>query len=175
MGGTASLTDRTISGNVADSEGGGFYNGRYTTLSETNCTMSGNSASANGGGALNNFYHGKVFLTNTIVAGNTGPGNAPSDITFSLFLGRRTPIRGQYNFIGPGGSGGIHGGGGNIIMTNLAKLDLGPLANNGGPTQTMALLPGSAAIHAGITVTGHTTDQRFSPIDSPPDIGAYQT
>ena len=66
-------------------------------------------------------------------------------------------------------------------MTNLSDLNLGHLADNGGPTETMALLPGSPAIGAGTavdypgTTTPITTDQRGQPIDSPPDIGAYQT
>ena len=67
-------------------------------------------------------------------------------------------------------------------MTSLTDLGLAPLGNNGGPTQTMALLPGSAAIGAGViadypgTTTPITTDQRGDPLDSPePDIGAFQT
>ena len=40
---------------------------------------------------------------------------------------------------------------------------LGPLAGNGGPTQTMALLPGSPAIGAGVAVAGVITDQRGVP------------
>jgi hypothetical protein len=61
--------------------------------------------------------------------------------------------------------------------------DLGPLADNGGPTQTMALMPGSPAIAAGsaaleVDAQGHplTVDQRGHTLDTPvPDIGAFQT
>ena len=62
-------------------------------------------------------------------------------------------------------------------MTSLTDLGLAPLGDYGGPTQTMALLPGSPAIGAGIdSVTGVTTDQRGFPLDSPnPDIGAFQS
>ena len=52
---------------------------------------------------------------------------------------------------------------------------LGPLANNGGPTDTLALLPGSPAINAGGSVGCPATDQRGVP--RPPghcDIGAFQ-
>ena len=57
----------------------------------------------------------------------------------------------------------------------ISDPELGPLANNGGPTQTMALLPGSPAIGAGTAVSGVTTDQRGQPLDTPtPDVGAYQ-
>ncbi len=84
---------------------------------------------------------------------------------------------GTYNLIGPGGSGGISNGtGGNIVLTSLADLGLAPLASNGGPNQTMALRPGSAAIGKGTAVIGVTADQRGFPLDSPnPDIGAFQT
>jgi hypothetical protein len=52
---------------------------------------------------------------------------------------------------------------------------LGPLGYYGGPTQTLALLPGTEAIAAGIPVRGVTTDQRGFPLDTPhPDIGAFQ-
>ena len=50
---------------------------------------------------------------------------------------------------------------------------LGPLAWNGGPTQTMALLPGSPAIGKG-AAAGLSLDQRGFPVNSPPDIGAFQ-
>ena len=54
---------------------------------------------------------------------------------------------------------------------------VGPLAANGGPTQTMALLPGSPAIDAGVAVSGVTTDQRgiTRPQGSSPDIGAFES
>jgi hypothetical protein len=53
---------------------------------------------------------------------------------------------------------------------------LGPLADNGGPTWTEALLPGSPAINAGVTIPGVTTDQRgrYRPQGAGPDIGAYE-
>ena len=58
-------------------------------------------------------------------------------------------MTGSYDLVGTGGSGGILGSGGNIVLTNLAGPGLAPLGNYGGPTQTMALLPGSPAIGAG--------------------------
>ena len=56
---------------------------------------------------------------------------------------------------------------------------MGPLADNGGPTQTMALLPGSPAIDAGsnaLIPSGVTTDQRgYARINNGTvDIGAYE-
>src|SRR5262249_24191269 len=52
---------------------------------------------------------------------------------------------------------------------------LAPLRDYGGPTQTMALLPDSPAIGAGIAIAGITTDQRGVPRGSFVDIGALQS
>jgi hypothetical protein len=61
-------------------------------------------------------------------------------------------------------------------LTNTDPL-LGTLADNGGPTSTMALLPGSPAIDAGAAVAGVTTDQRgiSRPQGAAPDIGAFES
>ena len=48
------------------------------------------------------------------------------------------------------------------------------LANNGGTTQTLALLPTSAAIGTGYSNSGISADQRGISLASPPDIGAFQ-
>ena len=165
--GTANLilTDCTLSGNSASSDGAGLENDGTATL--TDCTISGNSANSDGGGLAN---YDTATLTDTIVAGNTNPSGA-SDI------GGPTNVSGRDNLVGTGGSGGlVNGVDGNIVLTSLTELGLAPLGNYGGPTQTMALLSGSAAIGAGIAVSGVTTDQRGFPLDSPnPDIGAFQT
>ncbi len=67
-------------------------------------------------------------------------------------------------------------------MTSLTGLGLAPLGNFGGPTQTMALLPGSPALGAGViadypgTTTRSPPTSAASPLDTPnPDIGAFQT
>ena len=52
---------------------------------------------------------------------------------------------------------------------------LAPLGSYGGPTQTMALEPGSPALnHATVLVPAITSDQRGFPIVGVPDIGAYE-
>jgi hypothetical protein len=186
--GTLSITDSTISGNSASSWGGGIendgamsvtcstYSGNeadvgggidnyYGTLSITDSTISGNSASL--GGGIDNSH--KASIVDTIVAGNTGSSSAPSDIGGG--------ITGSNNLIGTGGSGGLKNGRhGNIVLKSLTGLGLSPLGDYGGPTQTMALLPNSPAIDAGIALSGVTTDQRgiTRPQGSPPDIGAYE-
>ncbi len=59
---------------------------------------------------------------------------------------------------------------------SFADPKLGPLANNGGPTLTMALLPGSPAIDAGNTSLAPASDQRGfrRPAGLAADIGAYE-
>jgi fibronectin-binding autotransporter adhesin len=112
-------------------------------------------------------------LTDTIVAGNTDSMGGPSDIGGT----QASQVTGSNNLIGTGGSGGITGGSdGNIVLTSLANLGLAPLGDYGGPTETMALLPGSAAIGAGTAAAGVTTDQRGAPrpASGAVDIGAFQ-
>jgi fibronectin-binding autotransporter adhesin len=169
--GSATLTNCTVSGNTGGNSGG---LGNYRTLMLTDCTISGNSAGGgSGGGGLFDPNTGAIAtLTDTIIAGNVNPGGAPDDINgFNA-----TDVTGSYNLIGTGGSGGIVGGtDGNIVLSSLSGLGLAPLGDYGGPTETMALLPGSAAIGMGTAVSGITTDERGFSLDTPPDIGAFQT
>ena len=171
--GSMTLTNCTVSGNSAAGDGGGLEN-----LSQTgglwliDCTISGNDAAGSGGG-LYDSDNGTVTLTDTIIAGNTTAAGDPSDIVTN---GSGT-ITGSFNLIGPGGAAGLSDGvDGNIVLTSLADLGLAPLADNGGSTRTMALLPGSPALGAGTAVAGVTTDQRGEQRPaSLPDIGAFQT
>ena len=161
--GTVTVTNSTLSGNSAE-YGAGIDNSGTVTV--TNSTLAGNSVQDAGGGINNG---GTVTLANTIVAGNTNPSGA-SDLS-------GTSASGSFNLIGTGGAGGLQNGvNGNIVLTSLTGLDLAPLGDYGGPTQTIALLPGSPAAGAGNEAdTGVNTDQRGMPLDNPPDIGAFQT
>ncbi len=172
-GGTVTLTDCTITGNIGyrPSVPSHLDEGQYSsglqnlgTATLIACTITGNND------GIENDGSGQLTLTDTIVADNPVNG-AGVDIGG----GYPSHVTGSYNLIGISGSGGITNGvDGNIVLTSLDDLDLGPLADNGGPTPTQALMPGSAAINAGTAVPGVATDQRGLPLDSPPDIGAYQ-
>src|SRR5262249_22959275 len=160
---TAKLTDSPVSGNTALSSAGLDLIGGTNTL--VACTVSRNT----GTGAASSYVAGIYVLgagttiTDTIVAGNTGPAGA-SD------LGGSGTAAGSNDLIGTGSVTGSHN------QLGITDPELGPLQFNGGPnpTQTMALLPGSKAIGAG-TAVGLTLDQRGLPLDKPnPDIGAYQ-
>jgi Right handed beta helix region len=162
---TTNLTNCTVTGNSANG-GGGLYN--RGTVSVTSCTIIGNSGKAKGGGGLFNLSS-PATLTDTIVARNSAGSTPPTanDIAGGI------SVSGTFNLIGTGGSGGLANGvSGNIV--GVADPGLAQLDFYGGSTQTMALLPGSMAIGAGTTVSGVTTDQRGLPLDSPPDIGAFQ-
>ena len=156
-----SLVDSTISGNSAGGFGGGIY-GRMSGsgLTVINSTISGNSAGAEGGGFL--LFKSNATLTNSIVANNTANYGAEffagtQGFVSSNVVANNTLIEGSYAF---SPSGGTFSGANNIFGQDPR---LGPLTNNGGPTQTLALLPGSPAIDAGDNGTCETTDQRGQP------------
>ena len=118
------------------------------------CTISGNQSGSCGGVAI---AAGSASVGDTIVAGNTGSSANPDCYGAFSSVG--------YKLIGSGiGSTGFNNFG-DQVGTSGSPIDplLGPLQNNGGPTQTMALLPGSPAIDQGVTEAGVTTDQRGQP------------
>jgi hypothetical protein len=166
-GGTLTITNSTLSGNTAGLDGGGIYNGGTLTISSS--TLSGNSAgsvSFAGGGGLYDSGSTPAILEDIIVARNTGPTSSP-DLS--------GPLNSQgHNLIGnsQGGSG--------YATTDLLNVDprLGPLQDNGGPTQTMALLAGSPAIDAGDNTDAPMWDQRGPGfrrvVNGIIDIGAYE-
>lgn len=151
--GGLSSTNCTISGNTATTNGGGIFVAIATTITIHNCTITGNTA--NGGGGLWRDSRGGG-LRNTIVAGNTAPVGPDIRSFFGFSLGN--------NLIGKsGGSVGLTNGiNGDKVGTIASPLDpkLGPLQNNGGPTLTHALLPGSPAIDMGNPIGTPPTDQR---------------
>jgi len=193
--GSLTLINSTLNGNISNDDGGGIYTWRGT-MTLTNSTVSDNHVPADGGGIYNNstattitnstislngaedgggiFYEaGLVTLMNTIVAGNTSSDDGP-DIDGPLTTDS------SYNLIGNGLDviGVADGVNGNQVGTNQNPIDprLGQLQDNGGPTQTMALLDGSPAINAGNDAVAPATDQRgiARPQGAASDIGAYE-
>jgi hypothetical protein len=124
---TLTITNSTFSGNGTNFGAGAILN--EGTLTITNSTLSGNTVfeRVSGGGIENG---GTATLNNTIIANSTG-GDCVGTITATSSLDDDGSC--------------VGGGTGNLTANPL----LGPLANNGGPTQTLALLPGSPAIDAG--------------------------
>lgn len=161
--GTISCSHCTISGNQAAAVGGGIY-AENVIPAFNNCTISRNQARS-GGGICYVIKDSTPFnIRNTIVGNNTASSNRGNDI-----WSKNTNSQG-YNLIQD-----IKDSNMTMVKTDLIGFDplLGPLASNGGPTQTMALNPSSPAVNAGNTDL--PTDQRGSPRnDGSPDIGAYE-
>ncbi len=168
--GTLTLLNSTVAANQAGNAGaGGVKNAGTLTVADS--TISGNGGV---GIATDPAGSQPVTVTNTIVA-----GNAASDIS-----GAVTTVVCDLIGNGDGSSGVSNGVNGSQVGTAAQPLDprLGPLQDNGGPTQTMALLPGSPAIDAGsdaiAQALGLSTDQRgpgFPRILGPAvDLGAFE-
>jgi hypothetical protein len=171
--GSSTIINSTVANNTATYAGGGIYN--FNTATITNSTIAYNSTTGYGCGLYVQDY---TTLNNTIVALNTNNGS-PDDISTGS-----TPFLSSSaynNLIGTAGSSGVTNGvNGNIIGVNP---QLGLLADNGGPTQTVALLAGSPAIDAGnntlaVDAQGNPlgADQRgYARISGTTvDIGAYE-
>ena len=163
INGSASISNSTISGNSAFS-GGGLYavNGTITLI---NNTISGNSASNLGGGIHNQFA--TINIANTIIAnnGNTdyfGSGNDTVNLISPSTDANNIVSKGSFSW---------------ATTKTSSQINLGPLQNNGGPTLTMALQSGSAAIGTGDASISDATpinglDQRGAKRNTS-DIGAY--
>jgi hypothetical protein len=177
-GGTLTLANSTVSENWA-LLGGGIYN-YGGTLTLANSTVSENWALLGGGGGIENY--GPLTLTNSTVSGNGDVGiyirsyGASATATNSLVDGGCTgPITSNgYNIESPGNTCGFDQGTDQVNISTEA-LNLGPLADNGGPTMTHALLPGSVAIDViPADMCDVDEDQRGEPRDSMCDVGAFE-
>ncbi len=169
----ATLTDCTISGN----SGGGIICS-FGTVTLIDSTVSGNVGASGGGvGGIyiaSNYPDGNiggtVVLENSIVSGNTTSGGTASDIAEAPQYA--SLIDDGHNLLGTALEPGVS----TDVFSDAPGL--APLANNGGPTQTMALQPGSPALGAGDPSAPNlpATDQRGEPraTDGKLDIGAYE-
>ena len=172
LGGTAVITNTTIVGNhggdrTDNGDGGGLENNG--SLSLVNDTIAGNECfnGAGCGGAI----IGTATAKNTIVANNVA-GNTTNEAVVSDNCNSPLTSSGPNLENGTECEFGAHGG-----FSNTNPL-LGPLANNGGPTETEALFAGSPAIDNGTNEGCPATDQRGGARPQPPggtcDIGAYE-
>ncbi len=203
--GRATFADSTISGNSAPGSGGGIFSDTNLLRRNTNVvnsTISGNSAQT-GGGVFN--ANGLTTIRSTTITNNTAPegqgaGVSSAGDTFTstvigssiiaannttdvdLFNGGVNSFTSEgYNLIGDGNATGSFNKTGDQIIANNSP-GLGPLANNGGPTRTHALLAGSPALNTipqGTNGCGGlilTTDQRgvSRPQGTACDTGSFE-
>ncbi|MFN2622809.1 MAG: choice-of-anchor Q domain-containing protein, partial [Chthoniobacterales bacterium] len=173
--GVLDITNSTIISNSAGGPGGGVIN--FDIMNITNSTITGNSATGSpssgdnlGGGIYAG--NGTITVKSTIIAGNTANDGGPD-------------VHGAFNSSGFNLIGRKEASTGFTISTDQTgagkapldpKLNPNGLQNNGGPTNTIALLTGSPAIDKGISagLTGAlTTDQRgaaFARVVDDPNI-----
>ena len=174
--GRVTVRGSTISGNTVHGDGGGIANATGVGVTVINSTISGNSAGGNGGGIVNVTDSALTVRENTISgnkAGGDGGGIATANPTVPQVV-TATILAGNHAHAGrPDCAGTLTSGGGNLLGigtgctwlrrghtadllgTAAAPRDplLGPLQDNGGPTHTQALLPGSPALDA---IPAHT-------------------
>ncbi|HWS87865.1 MAG TPA: choice-of-anchor Q domain-containing protein [Pyrinomonadaceae bacterium] len=164
--GALTVTNSTVSGNTANSHGGGV-NGGGGGVSVTSSTVARNTAGVRGGGV--NAAAGAFGLRSTIVASN----NAPAGPDVSGSVGSQ-----NFNLVGNNAGADFDAAQNDKVGTPGAAIDprLGPLQNNGGPTDTHALFHDSPALDAGGDTTALSTDQRGRPrVVNLLDIGAVES
>jgi hypothetical protein len=183
--GNVSIAYSTISGNAASGAAGGIF---ADTLSMFQSTVSGNDAAALGGV----YAHKSAHVYSSTIAKNTSGRNAAG------LLVSAPDLRLESTIVALNKSGGAEydvgasvavtvAGTSNLIMASAGRVTvppdtisadpkLGALADNGGPTQTHALLSGSPAIDHGNNITGSGADQRlFKRVVGPSiDIGSVE-
>lgn len=183
--GSITLRNSTLTGNSTAGEqsfGGGIESmfGNVTLESSTVAKNSTTGSYSTAGGIY--ARSGAVTLTNSILAANTiRSGGYPDVFIYSVFGGtfaaNHSLIGNRQGLTLPLAPVGSPDANGNLIGSATSPIDpmLGPLANNGGGTQTMALLPVSPAIDQGGT-TQLTTDQRGSVrvFGARLDMGAFE-
>jgi hypothetical protein len=159
LGGHTTITNSTISENQA-ADGGGLENRNSLTL--LNDTIAGNEST--GGHGSGGGIDGSATATNTIIADNSDNEGHIDNCSEALTAGGPNLENGKE--CGFAAHGGI----------SEANPLLGPLARNGGPTETQRLLPGSPAIEGGANTECPATDQRgiVRPVGLKCDIGAVE-
>ncbi|MFT7527410.1 MAG: putative outer membrane repeat protein [Arenicella sp.] len=208
---TLSMSNSTVSGNSATSSGGAIFIANYSTLSLSNSTVSGNSARTGGairlaatstlslsnstvsdnsadyyGGISASVGNNTVSLNNNIFSGNRGSVCAEICASNTIFTTAHNLFGDSVNYNSDAFSGftpdttDITATSNGSQPTALSRI-LAPLANNGGGTQTHALVAGSPAIDSGNNALCaaepiNNLDQRGAPrpVGNACDIGAYE-
>jgi len=170
-GATLTITNSTVSW----TDGGGINSGNEgSTLTITNSTLSGGQGDGIDEAIL---IYGTLTVTNSTVVGNIyGEGTVTNSLVDGECAGAMASN--GYNIESPGDTCGFDQTG-DLVNIAEVQLDLGELANNGGPTMTHALGADSVAIdHIPAVDCGVTTDQRGQPRPETGggmcDVGAFE-
>ncbi len=190
---TINITRSTVSGNLSGDVAGGLRSLGNSTVVDS--TFSGNTSTAWHGGGI---FHtdGQLTVTHSTFSGNFAPAGTASGIlvatvgapanmtlTSSVMEGNGGAFAcaiegGGAATITSGGSNVISDGSCNPIGSDQSFTDalLGPLADNGGPTLTHALVAGSPAIDTADAGSCTATDQRgvARPQGAGCDVGSFE-
>lgn len=154
------IRNTTIRGNAA-ARGGGVHTVGFS-LAFTNVTIADNTTTEIGDGILFPVSAATTFA-NVLFAGNGCATSSPGIPLAVTSLGGNVETGDT--------CGLVHA----TDRTHVPDAMLGPLADNGGPTDTHALLPGSPAINAGVSATCTAWDQRaLARVDGACDAGAFE-
>lgn len=159
--GNLSISESTFNANQSTLASGGALGQNNGSMTIEGTTISGNSAGGTGGGIA--LLGGSATVARSIVAGNTAPGGgancfgSPTSLSYNLSDDATCPF-----------------GSANDIQ-NSANVNLGALADNGGPTMTMLPADDSDAIDAAGDCLA-TEDQRGEsrPVGAACDIGSVE-
>lgn len=166
--GILDLTNSTIADNLAIGDGGGVFGEAGAIATVSSVTVARNRADADDdstGTSGGIHLDAAAFeIRNSIIALNTATAAAPSDCGGGTFTGSAP------NLVGT--TAGGCGPGSEIVAADPL---LGPLASNGGPTQTLAIDPASPAVGAADPALAPPQDQRgIDRLDGDPDLGAFE-
>jgi predicted outer membrane repeat protein len=177
--GNAYLHDCTFNNNHADKRGGGIFSDNYGKTTMINCTIAFNTA-LHGAGIAN---HDDLHITNCTIAGTRGAKAVGLSSYFGKYTIKNTLFAGNFTDSGADGQADqfyfqyAPPADSHIVYLSTAEMNksMGSLANNGGPTETIALFEGNPAIGAG-TSGGNVpqVDQRGVRRIGKIDVGAYQ-
>ena len=172
------INNSTISGNVAGFTGGGLLNTGNSQVS--NSTITGNTAKNGDGGGIFNLSN-QLSLERSLISGNKAKTNQEIFNRGPGQGGSGTVVSNDFNLIGTSNNAGIFGftlGLTDIVPSGPIGSIIAPLADNGGPTPTHALVAGSPAINAIPSVLPECSDTDQRGVGRPQgagcDIGAFE-
>lgn len=182
--GTAFIISATFSGNHALRDGGGIYNSGISNIYSSTIAYNEADADANAvgvGGGIYNYAGATLNLRNSLVPGNYLAGTQPYDDCAGAI--------GMYgnNRFSPAVTCTVAAGSPGTAASLDSVYESGILADNGGPTETIALMPPSSLIGGGVACVDQNSvhlaaDQRgqprppspANPLNSTCDVGAFE-
>jgi len=175
----ATFTNVTITKNTATGDAGGMEVGGIVNLNGVTIARNKADSDADGagrGGGIDALDSGIYHVKNSLIALNTiGSPSPPNAVGPNCHADNLSGIvSGGHNLLGTvSACGGVFNATGDRMNRTAGQVKIGKLADNGGPTKTIALKSGSQAIdHA--AASAPAKDQRGHRRGAKPDIGAYE-